>query len=391
MTTWYFDSTQTGLTGITGQVGTLANILDIILSGAGFNSSNTGWTATWSGGLMTLSKTGHGYPIGQFGLVLSVTGASPSGYNIVAQNCTVVDANTITTPVVSNPGSSPATGTLTVFRPSLGWTTAFTGTNLRSYRQKTGTNQFYLGVDDTGTNVARVRAFEIMTAAGVAVGSGTNPFPNDTQLAGGAYVTKSSAADATSRPWSCYSDGKIFHFFIQFSSAATTGNGFRFGDFYSRKTGDIYNTLLNADPTSAATSTSIRVCGLVGSMSTMTGLWVARPYTGTAGGITAGFITDYVRNSGTTEMGSGGANYPHPIEGGIVVAPIWVSEGSVANGARGTLPGCWNICHSRPLNHGDTFSGVGGTSLANKTFHVFNAGSAAQCCHETSDTWTAPI
>jgi hypothetical protein len=390
MTTWVFDSSQTGLSGISGQVGTLIAQLDIILSGTGFNSSSTGWGVTRSGSVATYTKTAHGMGVaGAPGIVLTMTGWNETEYNITDKNVTIVDANTITCTIAGTP-ATPGTGTATVKRSSLGWTKQWAGTNLATYKQKTGTNQFALGVDDAGTNVARIRGFESMTAAGVAVASGTNPFPTDAQLSGGCFVTKSSTADATLRSWICYSDGKIFHFITQHSGLTTTGNGFRFGDFYSRKSGDIYNTLINGDIVTAAATTAIRVSNLVSTMSTISGLWVARPYTGTVGSIAAGFITDGIRSTVSIEMGAGGATYPHPIEGGIIPMPIWISEGTAASGVRGTLPGAWNVCHARPLATLDSFSGVGGTSMANKTFQVFNTGSAAQCCHETSDTWTAP-
>jgi hypothetical protein len=62
-----------------------------------------------------------------------------------------------------------------------GWTTVYTGTNLRAYRSLTG-NRFYLRVDDTSAVGARLRGYRNMTA----ISTGTSIFPTTAQ-GGGSY------------------------------------------------------------------------------------------------------------------------------------------------------------------------------------------------------------
>jgi hypothetical protein len=384
MTTWLLNSTDTGAPTLNNVAGSFIAVLDAFLVN-GWNSTSTGWTAAYNTGVITYTKTGHGMPVGAKGVVCTITGFSPSGYNKASQTFTVTDANNMTI-ASADPGGA-ATGTATVLRSPLGWTKAFSGTNLASYQMAAGSNQRYLGVDDTTTTQARVRGFLSMTAAGVAAASGTEPFPTDGQLSGGGYCWKGSAGTV---PYIVVSDGKMVHFQVQQTNTTVVGGGMRFGDFYSRLTGDVYNTMIVADIAASATLTNIRMWNLLATMGATSGCFVLRPYTGIAGSLAAGQVTDTLRVAAATEMGTAGATYPHPIEGGMVLAPVWLSEGSAANGCRGTIPGLWNPCHVRPANHLDTFSGVGGTSLANKTF-IMGVGGGAGCqALEITDTWSAP-
>jgi hypothetical protein len=111
---------------------------------------------------------------------------------------------------------------------------------------------------------------------------------------------------------------------------------------------------------------------------------------GVAGAVNGAKIADYFRNgTAVTEMGASGLPFPHPIEGGLSMGPVWMRETNTT-GIRATIPGIWIPFHQRPIAHGDTFSGGAGTPLAGKTFEAYNVGSAGQIIVETSDTWTAP-
>jgi hypothetical protein len=387
MTVWVFRSTDTGLAGIQGSgLGTLITALDACLVN-GVNSSSTGWTASWAGGTATYSKTAHGMPVGKPGVVLTVTGLSPAGYNITNKTVTVVDANTITCPL-SDPSGTPATGTATVVRSPLGWTKAFSGTNLATYRQPTsGANGFYLGVSDDAAQNSRIRGFETGTAAGPADASGTNPFPSGAQIAGGLYQFRSNTNDTTARPWVLVSNGKIIYFFNQQTSTAGVGNGFIFGDFTTYKGSDAYHTIMVADIIASAATTGVRMFNNIVTLTTNSGHYIARPYTQTGGSLQVGKGGNSYFQNGATECGAGGMSYPIGVEGGIMLSPLWVNEG--ASGIRGHLPGLWSPCHARPLSHGDTFSGVASTPLDGKTFELFFGGSAGCLAFETSDTWDA--
>jgi len=62
---------------------------------------------TWSGGVVTVTVAGHGYATGN---LLVIAGVTPAGYN-GTYNITVVDANTFTFLLGSNPGSVTVQGT----------------------------------------------------------------------------------------------------------------------------------------------------------------------------------------------------------------------------------------------------------------------------------------
>ena len=394
MPVYLFHSTETGLAGIQGSgLGTMITALDAMLVN-GVNSSATGWSASWAGGTITYSKTGHGMPVGAPGVVLTITGFSPAGYNINNQTVVVVDANTITL-AASNPGSTPATGTGTVLRSpcsvsGTAWTKAFSGTNLANYRQPNvaGSNKFYLGYDDSVAQNSRWRGFETGSAAGAADGSGTAPFPSAAQQTGGSYHYRSSTNDATARPWTMVSNGASFYFFNQYSGLTTIGTGLFFGDFTSYKTSDAYNTIAIGDiVASAITAANIRILAVATTLAVTTGHYVPRSYTQTGTSVNVGKHINAVFSNATTEIGAAGLTYPIGVEGGIMLSPIWLSE--TTNGIRGHLPGLWAPCHNRPLTHGDTFSGATGTPLEGKTFEVITTSATGQVVIETSNTWDA--
>jgi hypothetical protein len=391
MPVWIFRSSQTGLAGIQGSgLGTLIAALDACLVN-GVNSSSTGWTASWAGGVATYVKTGHNMPVGP-GLVLTISGFSPAGYNGTAVQCVATDANTITRSI-ADPSGTPATGTATVLRSPLtisgaAWTKSHSGTNLATYRQPTsGANGFYLAVSDDAAQNSRIRGFETASAAGPADGSGTAGFPSLAQLTGGGYQFRSNTNDTTARPWILVSNGKIIYFFNQQTSTAGVGNGFIFGDITTYKGSDLHHSLMTCDIAASATTTAVRLFNCNVALAATSGHWLCRSYTGTGGAVTAGKHGNAAFMNGATEVGAGGFTYPIGVEGGMMLTPLWISETTL--GLRGHLPGLWSACHARPLTHGDTFTGATGTPLEGKSFEVFNGGSAAQLIFESSNTWDA--
>lgn len=265
---------------------------------------------------------------------------------------------------------------------NLGWTKEYSATNKAVYKQPSGSNQFYLDVDDTNAQNARIRGYETMTA----VATGTGPFPTDAQVSGGLYIYKSSTADTTNRPWYFISNGKIFYLVI---SNGASRQLFAFGDFTSYKGSDVFNTLLIANSSSSQTG-NLPGEQLGTFVSTITGHYAARSYTQIGGSVALNKVSDAYITGGSSSnysMGSGGATYPQPIEGGLHVAPVWITE-STSTGKRGHLPGLWAPGHNRPLSENDTYSGAGGSPLSSKGFEAINLGSTGQVHFETTDTWS---
>lgn len=257
-----------------------------------------------------------------------------------------------------------------------GWSKEYSGTNIATYRAAGG-NQMRLGVDDTAANDARIRGFESMTAAGVAVASGSGPFPTDAQQSGGCYMPKSTDT-GTTRAWRFIGNDRAFYLFWYRGDYQCV---IFFGDIKSNKAGDAYNTVLLGG-ISASTYTA-SVCNLTSNIaSTITGNFLCRAYTQTGGSVNSTKVTD-ASMSQATWTGQNGVTYPAPIEGGLLLSPIRVAE---TVGIRGVLPGAWSPVHPTAFTtHGDTFTGSG--DLSGRTFFIGVVLGTVNVLIETSDTW----
>lgn len=269
---------------------------------------------------------------------------------------------------------------------TLGWSKAYSGTNLAAYRAPTG-NRAYLYVDDTGSTTARVIGYESMTS----ISAGVNKFPSETQVSGGAYILKSTTADATARNWMFLSNGVFFYLFVVPSGVQTSLSALTaFGDFTSLKSGgDQYNTVLMAMNTSA-TNNSSQAGDFYATPGTFTSAssWLMRPYTGIGGSTTSHRLADarFGSTSGSSNViGAGVAPYPAPIQGGLLFSRIWLGESP--NDVRGVLPGWWHTCHTRPLPNNDSFVGPSGSVVVGRTLESQYNCNGGVHFFETSDTW----
>lgn len=319
---------------------------------------------------------------------MTIAGANESDYN--GEFSITVTGATAFTYTVSNSPATPATGTITYRIAGSGWTKPFTGTNTAMYRQPSGSNMFYMQVDDNTTaREMRVRGFE--TASDVVTGTG--PFPTVAQQATGGFWQKSSAADATARAWVMVCNGPTLYFWVQ-TNANSRGNTslaqmYCFGDFTSYKTGDVYNTMIQENVTTVTLNDTIASCAGVAANTTYVttaapGFWAARSHTQIGSSVTLGRTGDPAKMANTTIIGNNGLGYPSPVDGGLYVAPIFIHEPTTAV-LRGVMPGVWAPCHNRALTDGDTFSGTG--TLAGKLFEAFNNNAAGQLFLEISNTW----
>lgn len=302
------------------------------------------------------------------------------------------------------PSTNPTISFLTVG----GWTRAFSGTNIAAYRQGTGSNGFLLRVADDGAGTAvptpataaRTTGFETMTD----VNTGTGHFPSTTQIvgpnppAGTLYWIKSGSNDATSRPYILAASEKLFHLYVNGNSNAAGSNGIflSFGDIKTYKSGDAFHTI-HIGRGDGAAPVGTPVGNTMGSLAVNPaaitaintgGHCMARTYTQLGAAILVSKTSDSSKGN-TTIIGGPSSNlaYPHPVDGGLYLAPIWINEASTT--VRGELPGLWNPLHNQPLTHLDTFSGTG--TLAGRTFMAITqqaaTGPGSQIFLETSDTW----
>lgn len=298
-----------------------------------------------------------------------------------------------------------------------GWTKAFSGTNAASYRQGAGSNSFYLDVNDNAPSTAqeaRMRGYQAMTA----LATGTSPFPSVAQSSFGLIARKSQSADATARNWLIVADSTCFYLFVDTGDYInpTFAQGFAFGDNFSYKAGDTYNTLIigrtlentgNYGYEAIARTVGVNYPtdangAAVAAGNINEGHFMAASWTGIGTAIQITKFTSLIGNSisnYSATIGSSGASiiplpYPHGPDGGLVLTPLWNGHNQAV---RGYMKGFWAPNHYRPLNHWDTFTGTG--NMAGKSFIAVNVYSninwpSSNGCNdgqiilEYSDTWS---
>ena len=262
-----------------------------------------------------------------------------------------------------------------------GWTKSFSDTNLATYKPPAG-NGFYFAINDTVTTYARLRGFETVSAAGVAVSAGTGPMPTDAQLSGGAYLAKTSTAG-----WTLVVSDRSCYLVTDYSYRPS----FFWGDLAEGFAGDVYNTaLIASDNSSASSSNAYAVARVANTVTTPTINWVQRSYTGLGGAVTA--MKTLPAYMGDGYVGSANIPYPSPVEGGLLMVKVPVQEyvSAAANYyvPRGVMPGMWGPLHKQPLTHGDTFDGTG--AFVDRSFVALNLHSMfSQAFFETTDGWYA--
>jgi hypothetical protein len=390
----YYDSADTGLGGVNNTAGSLLAFLNKVLVN-GYNSQ-TLTSMTCSGNIVTATLTAHGFRERQ---MITISGATPSGYNGTWQIIVgTLTSNTFQFQIGSS-GLAAATGTLAAIVAPLGWTAAFTGTNLTAYRAPSG-NQLYCRIDDTGTTSARLVGYESMTD----VNTGTNPFPTVAQASGGLFIDKSNSSTAI-RTYvignqTCfwlltdYANNNVFHPNI-------------FGDIPSFKSGDIWNTIigastaLNVNTLAAYYPHNTSAVGPGSGGQAVPGMFMARASSNAVGSIQIARTVDqgllgYSLANGQSTIGQpvGNGNSQglamsgnHPVDGGIWTQQVMIHETAYA--ARGILPGMHtNISIASAISYMTIFQGYG--DMAGKEFLPllqFYTGSGAMMIFEISNTW----
>lgn len=392
-----FRRTDTGAPRLSGTAGDLVALLDALLVD-GYNSV-TLTSITRSGSTATATLTSHGFVKDR---LVRIAGCDQTEYNGDFW-ITSTTSSTFTFEVSGSPASPATTGSsITAKVAPCDWTKTYSGTNKASYTQGAGSNGFVLGVDDTDAQVARLRGFESMTAAGVVVADGSGPFPTDGQVSGGCYVRKSNASSTADRDWVAFGDEKRIYL-LENTEGTTTGElkrGFRFGDFHSYTAGDLYNTYLVAadfDDGGYGPGSFVMVSARA-SGSFLTNIhgsrWAARSYSQTGGSVRVNDVVSIAANSDATGYvhvgyySNSATTYPAPAAGGMILTPIYVQE-SIPSGNRGVVPGMWAPVHICPLSDFDTFSGAVGTELEGKKFIQVNTRDSGVGCFmfEIGGSW----
>ena len=285
-----------------------------------------------------------------------------------------------------------------------GWTKPFSGTNLASYRQGTGSNNFYLKVRDDASTAdgalgATLRGFEVMTTVTATDSSvdGTGPFPTVAQAATGDLLRKSSVADSSQRSWIIIADQRTFYMFVLTGDAAASYYSSMFGEIYSFKTSDGFRTAI-ASRTATGGTQATELFGLMNTSAFVnaSGHFLARDASGTAGAIACSAQGNVGCNGAlvsTSPSFSGNGNalgMKNVTDHKVYMFPIRVAHTQGGNTVRGRFRGLWQAGHNTSnFSDGDTFTGSG--SLAGKTFMTIKSiGVSAipgSFFLEISDTW----
>ena len=325
-----FASTDPGALVLPGTAGALSTLLKTYMV-EGRGSGAVATLAVAAGIATATYSAGHPFAAGSVG---EFAGATPTGLNgqkrilSVATNSVTFDATGI--------ADGAATGSITSKLASAGWQQVFSATNIACLKpsvvEATGC---VLRIDDTGTTNARVRAYEAMTDA--STGAGLTPL--ESQVAGGLYWPKSSAANATARPWIVIADERGFYLAVD-----PTGTG-RYtltysGDIASLKSGDAYGYLLTGNQSDQANASTVPdgCCGYSG-RSARGGAYLVRAHTAIGQSVAAQRLGAH-HNGSTADVYAGTpgysvGTYPNGSNNGLMTGALELH----ALGIRGTLPG----------------------------------------------------
>ncbi len=331
----FFHSEMPGAPVLSGTAGALAAVLDACLvNGWGLLTAQS---ATVSGGVCTLTfSTTHAFERRAVALVAGAGAAGVNGEQRIESTAT----NSISFPV-SGVADGPVAGTITAKLAPAGWQ-KYAGANKASYKSTSPeASGCWARIDDTGANVARLRAYESMTD----VDTGTGPTPIDGQLSGGLYVAKSNQAGSASRRWIvAASDKSVLMMIAYYGSYSWDYAPYFFGDFESLKAGDAYNFAVSGDTSDSSTQNYVATSSALVQSWNSSGTFIVRSYTQAGGSVAA-----TVNKPGMPGSSSGSTNNPpgpNPINNSLEVTPTLIYEGIVNTAPRrGVIPGIYGIPH----------------------------------------------
>lgn len=364
----YYRSTDSGVATLSGEVGKVIAILDSVNAGYGQITLDSLVVAS-DVATGTLS-TGHNFTMvgGTIGPVILIAGATPSSLNGEWRIASVPGSTTFTF-VTDGISDQTATGTITAKIAPAGRTKVYSGTNLAAYQSDdVNGNQFFLYIDDTNATNTRFRGYESMTS----ISSGTNPFPTEAQLSGGAYCYKSNAASSSTRPWLIILDQHLMYVCIDALNNSTWKGGLMFGDGNSYKADDAYAALVLGSHV-AGGDFYLYDFGTTAS-------YAARSYIQTGTSISIGRAS----HKHATYLGYGSMPVlPSPVDNNAHVWPVEFYEGSFI--PRGFMPGLWCPVHGSGMTHGTIISGI--ANLPDHTLMIHKLSTSYYAAIDISGPW----
>jgi len=337
----YFDSTIAGAPELTSDACALIALLDACLV-TGFGSVTLDSLAV-SGEVATGTlSTGHGFEMigGLVGPVIEIAGATAAGLN-GQWRLASADTNTFT---FACPGvaDGAASGTITAKRAPLGWSKAFSGTNLAAYRSsELSATGMLLRIDDTNTYAGWNTYGENVRATAVESMTGIDTW--DGQF-GDSMWRKHASAGGTANEWHLIGDESLFYRQVKTDSGDASCSIVCFGDIFPQMSNDAYHCIYtHYDPGAPQ-----NVCGtyFAHANGSTSGRWMARSYDQVTQAIQVAMRGHRI----TSYLGQGGYDYPNP-EGSALLGqyPLTIDEN---NTVRGTMPGLVQILQTPSVANG---------------------------------------
>lgn len=312
-------------------------------------------------GIATASiSSGHSFSAGTVALI---AGATPAGLN--GEKRVIASTTTTITFDAAGIADGSATGTITAKVAPLGFTKAFTGTNVAAFKSSNpASTGCYLRVDDTATVSMRVVGYESMTDVNTGIGA----FPTAAQVSGGAFWPKGYSG-STSRAWMIVGDSRGFYYW---AASGNTANFpaqsplYYFGDYKAFRSASAWACVLSATTVDATAFSGLIAADMAYSDLTTgsTSMWSPRNYTGLGSAAVVNKVgalhwnnAGAISGSASGYTQSGAMAYPNPADNSLITCDVLVMQ----LGFAGTFPGLLHTpqnCRS-VFNHMDKVAGAG--------------------------------
>lgn len=375
----YFDATMTGAPKTTmSAAGRFLAILDACAV-TGFNLKAVTSLSVANGVATAITDGDHGF---RDYTVIRIEGATPDELN-GDWKVQVTAGNTFTFETTAPDGL--ATGTVSAKTAPLGWTKAFSGTNVGVYRPKTGLRHFFR-VDDSASGYVSMRGYEVMTSSGDA---GTNPFPTPTQLTGGVGMTKLCGSYSYVPHWFLIGDDRSL--FFVFSGDDDQGVQqyhtdyaiYGFGEAISYTPNDLGASFVigSTQRSTTASTPVLNGSSYVSSLSTDTwgGCYFSRPYSQETGAPTRFRLagSGVANGWGSSSSAYGRVPLPNPADLSLLFHhPILMQE-ETSKAVRAEFPGAYQPLHAyMSARIGDVVEINGRKIMLTRAFDSNNMGSA---------------
>lgn len=328
----HFTSGMAGGPVLSGTAGALIGVLDsCLVDGWGLQTATSVVIAS---GVATVTFP-SAFPATVDSVIL-LAGATPSALNGEQKVTALASGNIVR--FATAEADATATGTITVKMAPAGWTKVYSGTNKAVYKSADPAAHgggMYLRVDDAGTTSCRIVGYEAMTD----VDTGTGAFPTSTQMSGGGYWAKSSAANSTAVRWAVLADSRFFFFASSAHTTATNGCCTRgFGDLIAlRPSGDAFAVALSYGATAAS---------FLGTFDYGNDALSATPRGSSGlGSSSLGRSLPYIGNTTISGNDTTLGTFPNPNDGALYLSRrYWAT--SVAQPPRANIPGLLSVPQS---------------------------------------------